>query len=165
LLQLLEIGERRLAVRVQPQHFRERRGRAIDETAAPVVEAETELDVRVLEPAEARPLQQRLMFVNRTAHLALFAVEVSEHKPELERLRIERCGSFKLIDREIDLPEHQMVQTKNEMGRLADLAAIDPAALLQLVPFPELACGQPRKQSEKDAEENERVLHDVPLTP
>ena len=77
--------------------------------------------------------------VNRAAHLALLAVQVSKHEPKFERVRIERGGLLELIDRQIDLSEHEMVQPEDEVRRLANLAAVDPAAFLQLVPLPELA--------------------------
>ena len=69
----------------------ERRDRAIDEAAAPVVEPEAEQHVGVLDAVEPRPLQQRLMLLNRAADLSLLAIQVAEDEPQLERLGIERA--------------------------------------------------------------------------
>ena len=59
LVQLLQVDQRVLVLRIEPQHFVERLERAIDEAAALVVEAEAEQHVGVLELAQLRPLQQR----------------------------------------------------------------------------------------------------------
>ena len=52
-VQLLEVDERVLVLRIEPQHLVERFERAIDEPAALVVEAEAEQHVGVLEPRSA----------------------------------------------------------------------------------------------------------------
>ena len=53
LVQLLEVDQRVFVLRVEPQHLVERLERAIDESAALVVEAEAEQHVGVLERASA----------------------------------------------------------------------------------------------------------------
>ena len=145
-LQLLQIDERGLVVGIELQHVRERRDRAIDEPAAAIVEAEAELDVRVLEPVQPRPLQQRLVFLDRAADLALLAIEIAEHEPELERARIEARGLLEFFDRQIDLAGDQIVQAQDEMGRLPDAPPIDPAAFDELVALPRLA-GRPGRRA------------------
>ena len=52
-VQLLQVDERVLVLRIEPQHFVERLERAIDEAAALVVEAEAEQHVGVLERGSA----------------------------------------------------------------------------------------------------------------
>ena len=111
-LQLLEVDERRFVVRIELQHVGERRHGAIDEPAAAVVEAEAEQHVRVLDPVEPRPLQQRLVLLNRAADLALLAVQVAEHEPQLERAGIEPRGLLQLLDRQIDLAGDEVVQAR-----------------------------------------------------
>ena len=53
-VELLQVEQRVLVLRIEPQHLVERLERAVDEAAALVVEPEAEQHVRVLEPAEAR---------------------------------------------------------------------------------------------------------------
>ena len=152
-LQLLEVDERGFVVGIELQHVGERRDRAIDESAAAVVEAEAEQHVRVLDAVEPRPLQQRLVFLNRAADLALLAVQVAEHQPQLERARIEPRRLLEFFDGEIDLAGDEVVEAEDEVRRLPDAAAIDPAALDELVALPRLAGGQPDEQRDQDAEE------------
>ena len=85
-VQLLEVRQRVPVLRIEPQHFRERLERAIDEAAAPVVEAEAEQHVRVLQLAQVGTLQQRLVLLDGAADLALLAVQVAEDQVDLERI-------------------------------------------------------------------------------
>ncbi len=117
-LQLLQVDERGLVVRIELQDVRERRDGAVDESAAAVVEAEAEQHVRVLEPVQPRPLQQRLMLLNRAADLALLAIQVAEHEPQLERAGIEPRRLLQFLDREIDLAGDEVVQAEDEVRRL-----------------------------------------------
>ncbi len=59
LVQLLQVHQRVLVLRIEPQHLVEGLERAVHEAAALVVETEAEEDVRVLELAQPRALQQR----------------------------------------------------------------------------------------------------------
>ena len=86
LVELLELRQRVLVGRVEPQHFLERLDGAIDEAAAPVVEAEAEQHVGVLEAAQARPLQQVLVDLDGAADLSLLAIQVAEDHVDLERV-------------------------------------------------------------------------------
>ncbi len=141
--------------RIEPQHFVERHDRAIDEAAALVVEAETELDVGVFERAQPRALQQLLMDLHGAPDLALFAVQVAENHVDLERVGIDLGGLADLVDREIELIADQEIQALHVVRRLARLAAIDPAAFLELVALPGLAGGQADQQ--RDERGDERV--------
>ena len=57
----------------------------------------------MLDLVEPRPLQQRLVFANRAADLALFAIEIAEHEPQLERARVEARRLLERLDRQVDL--------------------------------------------------------------
>ena len=142
-LQLLQVDERGLVVGIELQHVGERRDRAVDESAAAIVEAEAEQHVRVLDAVQPRPLQQRLVLLNRAADLALLAIQVAEHQPQLERARVEARRLLELFDREIDLAGDQIVEAEDEMRRLPDAPAIDPAAFDELVALPRLAGARP----------------------
>ena len=89
LVEPFEVEQRVLVLGIEPQHFGERLDRAIDEAAAPVVEAEAEQDVGVLERAQARALQQLLMNLHGAADLSLLAIQVAEDHVNLERVGIE----------------------------------------------------------------------------
>src|SRR5262249_55543028 len=78
-LQLLEVDERGFVVGVEFEHIRERRDGAIDETAAAIIQSKTKQDVCVLDSIQPRTLQERLMFMNRAANLALLPIQVAEH--------------------------------------------------------------------------------------
>ena len=149
-LQLFEVDERRLVVRIELQHVGERRDRAIDESAAPIVEPEAQQHVGVLEPVQPRTLEQRLMFLDRAADLALLAVQVAEHEPQLERARIEPRGFLEFFDRQVDLTGDEIVQPEDEVRRLPHATAIDPASFDELVAFPRLA-GRPGRRAARRA--------------
>ena len=100
--------------------------RAIDESAALVVEAEAEQHVRVLELAQPRPLQQGLMHGDRLADLALLAVQVAENHVHFERVGVEAGGAAQLFDREIDLIGDEEVQAEDVVRRFARPAPVDP---------------------------------------
>src|SRR5687767_13249231 len=89
--------------------------------------------------AQTGPLQQTLMFLNRATDLALLAVQIAQHQPDFERGRVNLRSLLELIDREIDLLRHEMVETEDEMGRLPRPAAIEQLAVTQLVALPRLA--------------------------
>ncbi len=158
-LELLEVDERRFVFGIELEDVGERRDRAVDEPAAPVVEAEAEQDVRVLDLVQPRPLQQRLMFLNRAADLTLFAIQVAEDEPQLERAGVEPRGFLELFDRQVDLSGDEIVQAEDEVRRLPDPPPIDPAAFDELVALPRLAGREADEQREKDADEDEVVLH------
>ena len=153
-LQLLQVDQRGLVVRIELQHLREHRHGPVHETAPPIVEPETEQHVRVLDSVEARPLEERLMFRDGAAGLSLFAVEVAEHEPDLERARVETRGLLQLLDSQIDLIGHQVVQAQDEMRRLADTAPVDRSSFDELVALPGLAGGKADEQRQEHAEQD-----------
>ena len=119
LVELLEVRQRVPVVGIEPEHVGERRQRAVDEAAALVVEAEAEQDVGVFELAQARPLQQRLVLLDRPADLALLAIQVAEDQPDLQRIAGELRGLRQLVDRLIDLVGDQEVEAEDVVRRLA----------------------------------------------
>jgi hypothetical protein len=52
------------------------------------VERQTQLDVRLFELGEIRPLQQRLVQRDRAANLSLRAIQVAEDHLDLERVGV-----------------------------------------------------------------------------
>ena len=121
------------------QHFGERLDRAIDEAAAAVVEPEAQQHVGVFQLAQVRALQQALVLLDRAADLPLLPVQVAEDQVDLERVagRLRRLGQ--LVDRLVDLVGDQEVEAEHVVRRFARAAAVDPAAVLQLVALPRLA--------------------------
>jgi hypothetical protein len=66
---------------------------------------------------QPRPLQQRPVFLDRAADLALLAIQVAEHEPQFERSRIgQPRRALEFFDREIDLAGHQVVQPRMKCG-------------------------------------------------
>ena len=99
------------------------------------------------------------MFVNGASDLALFAMEIAEHQAQLERARVEVRRLFELVDRQIHLTGDQVVETEDEVGRLADAAAIDPASFDELVALPRFAGRQTDEERDQDGDEEAGVLH------
>src|SRR5688500_6858762 len=96
----------------------------------------------MLELADARPLQQGLVLLNRPAHLALLAIQVADDQADLQRIAGEVRRLRELVDRRVDLVGDQEIEAEDVVRRLAPAAAIDPAAVLQLVAFPRLPDGE-----------------------
>ena len=142
LVQLLQVEQRVLVLRVEPQHFVERLERAIDEAAALEVESEAQQDVGVLGARELRPLQQRLMNLDGARDLAALAVDVAEDQVDLERIAIDARRLAQLLDRDVDLVGDEEVQPEDVVVRVARAAPIDPLAVAQLVALPGLADGE-----------------------
>ena len=127
LVQLLEVRQRVAVPRIEPQHFGERLDRAIDEAAAAVVEPQAEQHVGVLQLAQVRALQQRLVLLDRAADLALLAIQVAENQVDLERIAGALRRLRQLVDRLIDLVGDQEVQAEHVVRRLARAPPVDPA--------------------------------------
>ena len=123
--------------------------RAIDEAAAAEVEPEAEQHVRVLEAGEPRPLQQRLVHVDRAADLSLLAIQVAEDHVDLERVGVEPRRLGQLVDREVDLAGDEEVEPDDVVRRLPRLAPVDPAAVAQLVALPRLADREAEQQRDE----------------
>ena len=148
-VQLLEVEERVLVLRIEPQDFGERLDRAVDEAAAAVVEAEAEQHVCVLQLPQVGPLQERLMLLNRASDLTLLAIQVAEDEAQLERLGVQRAGARQRVYRLIGLVGDEEVQAEDEMGRVAEPPPVDPAAVLQLVALPCLAGREADEQRDR----------------
>ena len=95
------------------------------------------------------PLQQRLVDLDGARHLAALAVDVAEDQVDLERVGVDARRLAQLLDREVDLVGDQKVQAEHVVMRIAGAAAIDPAAVAQLVALPRLADGQAGQQREQ----------------
>ena len=159
LVDLLQVQQGVLVAGIEPHHLGERLEGAVDEAAALVVEPEAQLDVRLLHRAELRALQQPLVQPDRLAHLSALAVEIAQDQIDLERRRVESHRPCQLLDGQVDLVGNQEVQPEDVVRRLADLAAVDPAAVLQLVALPGLADGETDQQGDERGDEHERVSH------
>ena len=153
LVQLLEVHEGVLVLRIEAEHLVERLERAIDESAALVIEAQAEQHVRVLEPREPRALQQALMDGDRLADLALLAIQVAEDHVHFERVAVEAGRAAQFFDRQIDLIGDKEVQAEDVVRRLARAAAVEPLAVAQLVALPRLADGEPGQEREQRGEQ------------
>ena len=127
-VQLLDVEQRVLVVRIELDDLVERFERAIDESAALEVEPEAEQDVRLLEPRQARPLQQALMNVDGARHLALLAIQAAEQQVNLERVAEALGGLAQLLDGEIDLIGDEEIQADDVVQRLGRAAPIDQPA-------------------------------------
>ena len=165
LVELLELRQRVLVGRIEPQHLLERLDGAIDEAAAPVVEAEAEQHVGVLEAAEARPLQQVLVDLHGAADLSLLAIQVAQDHVDLERVRGQRGRLAHLVDRQIELVGDQEVEALHVVRRLAVAAPVEPAAFLQLVAFPGLADGQAEQAGRPGRDEQRQQRASCPRPP
>ena len=157
LVELLELRQRVLVGRVEPEHFLERLDGAVDEPAAPVVEAQAEQHVGVLEAAQARPLQQVLVDLDGAADLSLLAIQVAEDHVDLERVGGEGRGLAHLVDRQIELVGDEEVEPLHVVRRLAVAAPVDPAPLLQLVALPGLADGQAEQEGDQRRQERRHL--------
>ena len=155
-VKLLDVQQRVLVVRIEPDDLVERFERAIDESAALEVEAEAEQDVRLFEARQARPLQQALMDVDGPRDLSLLTVEAAEQQVNLERVAEALGRLAQLLDREIDLIGDEEIQADDVVERLGHAAAIDQPARAQLVALPRL----PDRQSDekRDQRGEERVV-------
>ena len=98
------------------------------------------------------PLQQRLVDVDGAADLSLLPVQVAEDHLDLERVGVGAGGLRQLVDRLVDLVVDQEVQAEHVVRRFAQAAAVDPAAVAQLVALPGLADGQTDEQRHEDGE-------------
>src|SRR5262249_41771685 len=156
-----EVDERGLVVAVELEHVGKRGDGPIDETAAPVVETQTEQDVGVLDAIQAGPLQQGLVFLNCAADLTFLAVEVAENEPQLEGAGIDGRCLLELVNRQVYLAGDEIVQTEDEVRRLANPAAIDPVPLDELVALPRLAGRQAGQQCDENRDEGPIRLHDT----
>ena len=113
----------------------------------------------MLELAQPRPLQQRLMHRDRLADLSLLAVQVAENHVDFERVGVEAGGAAQLLDRQIDLVGDQEIEAEDVVRRLARAPAIDPLAVAQLVALPGLADGQAGEQRDERGEERRVRAH------
>src|SRR5687768_7374431 len=84
LVQLLDVQQRVLVVRIDPDDLVERFEGAIDKPPTLEVETEAEEDVRLLEASQARALQQALMNVDRARHLPLLAIQTTKQQMDFE---------------------------------------------------------------------------------
>src|SRR6185369_15630890 len=153
---LLQVEERIAVGGVESEHFVEGVERTIDEAAALVVEPEAEQNVRLLQPAEVRAMQQLLMDGDGFADLALLAVQVPENHVHFERVGVEAGGASQLFDGEIDLVGDEEVQPEDVMRRLPGAPAVDPFAVPELVALPCFADSQTGK--ERDERRDERGI-------
>src|SRR6185295_3398280 len=159
LVELLQVEQGVLVLRIEAQHLVEGFERPIDEAAALVIEPQTEQHVRVYQRVQLRPLQQVLVDRDRLADLSFFAVQVAEDHVHLERVGVEAGGAAQLLDRQVDLVRDQEVQPEDVVRRLARAAPVDPLAVAQLVAFPGLADGEPGEQREERGEQRRIRAH------
>ena len=103
------------------------------------IEPEAEQHVRVFELGQIGALQQRLMDIDRTSHLAFMPVEIADDHLDFERIGAAAGGVRELVDRLIELVLRQEVQPEHVVRRLSQPPPIDPPAVAQLVPLPRLA--------------------------
>ena len=80
-----------------------------------VVEPEAEHHVRVFQFSQMRPLEQRLMLLDRAADLPLFAIQVAENQVNLERVAARLGRRAQLLDRGIDLVRDEKVEPEHVM--------------------------------------------------
>ena len=100
------------------------------------------------------------MLLDRAADLALLAIQVAENQVNLERIAGGFRGRAQLLDRRIDLVGDEEIEPEHVVRRLARAAAIDPAAVLQLVALPGLADGQAGEQREQHEQGDVGAHHD-----
>ena len=155
LVQLLQVEQRVLVLRVEPQHFLN--ASSARSTKPPCLKSRPRhsSDVGVLDLRQLRPLQQRLVHLDGARHLAALAVDVAENQVDLERVGVDARRLAQLLDREVDLVGDQEVEAEHVVVRLARAAAVDPAAVAQLVALPGLADGEAGEQREQRGDEAE----------
>src|SRR3954464_3534049 len=106
----------------------------------------------MFELSQVRPLQQRLVLLDRAANLSLFPIQIAENEMNLEWVAGSVCRSTELLDRGINLIGDKEIQAQHVVRRLESAPPIDPPAILELVALPCLADGETRQQCEKHEE-------------
>src|SRR4051794_14033576 len=101
LIELLQVRHRVTIARVEANDFRERFERAIDKSAVLVVEPETQQHVRMFELSQVRPLEQRLVLLDRAANLSLFPIQIAENEMNLEWIAGSVGRLTEILDRRI----------------------------------------------------------------
>ncbi len=133
-----------------PDDLVERFERAIDESSALEVEAETEQDVRLLETRQARALQQALVDVDGARDLPFFAIEAAEQQVYFERVAEAFGGLAQLVDGEIDLIGDEEVQADDVVQRFRDARrrsiSRPDAQLVALPGFPDREADEQRDE-------------------
>ena len=158
LVELLQVEQRVLIARIEPQHFVERFECAIDEAAALEIEPEAQKDVGVLGARQLGPLEQALMDLDSPCDLAALAVDVAEDQMDLDRIRVNPRRLAQLFDRDVDLVGDQEVEPEYVVMRIARAPPIDPLAVAQFVALPGLADGKARQQGQQRTDERQ-VVH------
>jgi hypothetical protein len=116
-LQLLQVGERGLAVGIELEHFGERGGGAINKSAPAIVRGRDR--VECWRPcssfAQARPLHATTRCSwTRASDLALLPIQIAKDETQLERRRDFQPRSFlQILDRQIHLAGHEMIQAED----------------------------------------------------
>src|SRR3990170_4803833 len=96
--------------------------------------------------AQARALQQRLVLLDGAADLTLLAIQIAENQSNLERIAGDVGGAAQLLDGTIDLVRNEEIESQHVVRRFPRAAPVDPFAVLELVAFPRLACGEADEQ-------------------
>ena len=151
-VQLFDVQQRVLVVRIQPDHLVERFERAIDKPAALEVEAEAQEDVRLFEPGQPRTLEQALMDIDGARDLSLLPVQAAEQQVDFERVSQTLGRLVQLVDGEIDLVGDEKIEPDDVVEGLGDPAAIDQAPRSKLVALPGLPNGQSEEQRDQRSE-------------
>src|SRR3954454_3984064 len=111
----------------------------------------------MFELSQVRPLQQRLVLLDRAANLSLFPIQIAENEMNLEWIAGGVGRRTELLDRGIDLIGDKEIQAQHVMRRLERAPPIDPPAILELVALPCLPDGETRQQCEKHEEGDVRA--------
>ncbi len=155
-VELLEVRDRVLIPRVETQYLREGLDGAIDESAAAVVEPETEEHVGVFELAQVGPLQEVLVFLDRPSDLSLLAIEIAEDQMNLERVAGDLRRLLQFVDRRIDLVGDEKIQSEHVVRRFARPAPIGPHTFPQLVAFPRFPDREAQQERHQAREQDDR---------
>ena len=156
LVQLLEVCNRVLVLRIEPQHLREGLDRPIHEAAAAIVETEAEKHVGVFELSKVGALQEALVLLNRAAHLPLLAIQVSQDQMDFERIAGDLRGFLQLVDRRIDLVGDEKVQPEHVVGRFPRATPIGPDAFTKLVSLPRFPDREAQEKRHQASEQDDR---------
>jgi len=109
----------------------------------------------VFELPQPRALQQALVLLDRPSDLPLLAIQIPENQMDFEWIAGHFGGCAQFFDRGVDLVRDQEVESEHVVRRFAGAAAVDPPSVLELVPFPGFADGEPRQQRKQHEERGE----------
>ena len=101
----------------------------------------------MLDPGQSGRCSSDWCTVIARPDLPLLPVQIAENHLDLERAGVGAGGMGQLVDRLIDLDFGQKAEAEHVVRSFAEPAAVDPAAVPELVALPGLADGEPDRSA------------------